>query len=64
MFICVCNALREKEMSAAIEQGAGCALDIYKSLGCAPKCGRCVPYVEQHLLSKPAAMASLCNQAG
>lgn len=50
MFVCVCNALKEKEMQAAVAQGASCAADIYACLGCAPKCGRCVPFVEEQFL--------------
>lgn len=50
MFVCVCNALKETEMAGAIAQGANSAQEIYACLGCQPKCGRCVPYVEQELL--------------
>lgn len=56
MFVCICNALKEKEMTGAIQGGASCALDVYKSLGCQPVCGRCVPYVEQELLGNHQAI--------
>ena len=52
MFVCICNALKEQEMAGAVQQGASCALDVYKSLGCQPVCGRCVPYVEEEILAK------------
>lgn len=47
MYICLCNSLREKDMAAAIESGAQCVSEIYKHHGCAPQCGKCVPYVRE-----------------
>lgn len=58
MFVCMCNALKEQEMQQAAASGATCALDIYKSLGCQPVCGRCVPYVEENLVGKANAAIS------
>ncbi|MCI5048817.1 MAG: (2Fe-2S)-binding protein [Rickettsiales bacterium] len=46
MYVCLCNAIKEKEMLGAIQAGATCPEDVYKSLGCNPVCGRCIPMIE------------------
>ena len=43
MIVCVCNAIREDELRAAARNGAPCARTAYKSLGCEPQCGTCLP---------------------
>lgn len=51
MYICICNALKEQEMAGAFRSGATCVSQVYKSLGCQPVCGKCVPYVRENLRS-------------
>lgn len=42
MYICVCNALTERAVEAAIRTpGVERADDVYETLGCAPVCGTC-----------------------
>lgn len=43
MILCVCNALREADVRAAVRSGATCPMTAYKALGSKPKCGTCVP---------------------
>ena len=43
MIVCVCNAIREDELRAAARRGAPCARTAYKTLGCEPQCGTCLP---------------------
>jgi bacterioferritin-associated ferredoxin len=43
MILCVCNALREADVRAAVRDGATCAKSAYRALGSKPKCGQCVP---------------------
>lgn len=43
MILCVCNALREADVRAAVRGGATCPFSAYKALGSKPKCGQCVP---------------------
>lgn len=50
MYICLCNALKEKEMAGAVARGANCVSQLYQSFGCKPVCGKCVPYVRENLL--------------
>jgi bacterioferritin-associated ferredoxin len=51
MYICICNCLKEQHCRASLEMGATCALEVYEKQGCKPKCGKCVPYVEQNFFA-------------
>ena len=49
MYICLCNALTDRDVRAKSTQ-AGCSVAaLYRSLGCEPQCGKCVPFVRQML---------------
>ena len=42
MFVCICNALREKDLRSTIEsQSIRNVSEAYRSMGCSPKCGKC-----------------------
>lgn len=43
MFICVCKAVRERQVRAEVEAGASCYRDIRDRLDVGTCCGRCVP---------------------
>jgi bacterioferritin-associated ferredoxin len=43
MIVCVCNAIREDELRLAARSGAPCPRTAFKSLGCQPQCGTCLP---------------------
>lgn len=47
MFICICNQLKEREVAAVVENGVSTLGDMFKALGCAPRCGMCVPYLQE-----------------
>jgi len=51
MFVCNCNGLRSSDIDAAIQQGAVEAEQVYACHGCEPKCRKCVPEVEQRLIT-------------
>lgn len=55
MVVCVCNALREKDVRAAARDGAVSACQAYRSLGCQAKCGQCVPFARQLIAEERAA---------
>ena len=49
MYVCVCNAITDRDVRASA-QCDGCTVSaIYRSLGRQPKCGKCVPLVRQLL---------------
>ncbi len=46
MYVCICNALRDRELKAAAAdpsiKGAAC---VFRACDAKPKCGRCLPDV-------------------
>jgi bacterioferritin-associated ferredoxin len=49
MYVCLCNAITDREFCAhAADEGCTVAA-VYRSLGTKPRCGKCVPYVRQLL---------------
>ena len=61
MYVCMCNALRDRDVAAAAAAGARTAIDAYSALGKAPRCGRCLPFaqrfVERHHCAGEAQLA-------
>ncbi len=41
MYICICNALREKDIAAA-SYGARSVADVFRRCGHRPQCGKCL----------------------
>jgi bacterioferritin-associated ferredoxin len=54
MVVCVCNAIREKDVRAAVRQGASCPRSAYASLGRRPRCGQCMPFAREIIASEAA----------
>lgn len=55
MVVCVCNAIRERDVREAARGGATSACQAYRALGLAPKCGQCVPFAREIINSERAA---------
>ena len=49
MYVCVCNAIRERDVRRQIAEGACTPMDIFKAAGAEPCCGRCIPDMERLL---------------
>ncbi len=49
MYVCVCNAITDREVRASAACDACTVSGIYRALGRQPKCGKCVPLVRQLL---------------
>ncbi|MEM1133358.1 MAG: (2Fe-2S)-binding protein [Pseudomonadota bacterium] len=57
MVVCVCNAIKEKDLKAAlIEEGPGRPADVYARMGRRPKCGHCLKFA-QSIINSEAATA-------
>lgn len=41
MYICVCNAVTERQLNQAVQDGASSMRDLRHRLGVAGECGRC-----------------------
>jgi bacterioferritin-associated ferredoxin len=47
MFVCICNALRDRELAAAARDDARSVADVFRRCGRRPQCGKCLPDVAQ-----------------
>jgi bacterioferritin-associated ferredoxin len=56
MIVCVCNAIREKDLREATRGERERACDVYARLGRKPKCGQCLSFA-QNIISLKAASA-------
>ena len=41
MYICICKAIREREVDAAVRAGARRPADVFRACGKSPQCGTC-----------------------
>lgn len=58
MYICLCNAITDRELLAQRDEAALSVETAYQALGCQPLCGKCIPFAQQ-LLRQAAETASL-----
>lgn len=65
MFVCLCHALTDRDICRAAEACSRVA-DVYRCCGCAPECGRCVPYVREMMRARETglgAASAACDPA-
>jgi bacterioferritin-associated ferredoxin len=41
MYLCICRAIRERDVDAAIRAGARKPADVFRACGKSPQCGTC-----------------------
>jgi bacterioferritin-associated ferredoxin len=56
MVVCVCNAIRERDVREAARNGARSPGKAYEKLGCRLQCGQCVPFARS-IISQERAIA-------
>lgn len=49
MFICICNAITERQVQAAVAEGASSLADLQGQLGVASCCGCCAETASEYL---------------
>jgi bacterioferritin-associated ferredoxin len=49
MYVCVCNAISDRQIKAAIDDGATSVAKLRKTLGVASQCGKCVAMTREIL---------------
>jgi len=59
MYVCLCNALTDRDVRAHSAEGGCSVAMVYRSLGCEPQCGKCVPYVRQMLRQGASAQPQI-----
>jgi bacterioferritin-associated ferredoxin len=42
MYVCICNALTERQVNGLLDQEVRTPSAVYRRLGCVPQCGKCV----------------------
>lgn len=57
MYICICNAITEREIRGAVELGCRSVDDLRRDLGVASCCGKCAHDAGKVLRACPNAMA-------
>ena len=63
MYVCICNALRDREIASAARDDARSVAEVFRRCGRRPQCGKCLPDVAQmieeaRLLENGAAVAA------
>ncbi len=54
MVVCVCNAIREKDVRAAARAGHTSPCSAYAAMGRRPRCGQCVPFAREIMATEHA----------
>ena len=49
MYVCLCNAIRDRDLHPHTAGGCCSVSMVFQGLGAEPKCGKCVPFVRQAL---------------
>ncbi|ACR12814.1 (2Fe-2S)-binding protein [Teredinibacter turnerae] len=62
MYICLCNAVTEKQVAEAIANGARCMKDLRHHLGVTKTCGRCAQCASECLRNSVASLENYNNQ--
>jgi bacterioferritin-associated ferredoxin len=58
VIVCICNCIRGSEVQAGSDRGIDSAPELFASLETEPRCGSCVPEIEELLASSRYAPAS------
>jgi bacterioferritin-associated ferredoxin len=58
MYVCLCNAITDRDFRAHAAEENSTVSAVYRSLGVKPKCGKCVPFVH-HMLRQVADIPAL-----
>lgn len=61
MYICICNAISERQVQEAVAQGASELSDLQASLGVATCCGHCAEVATEYLPGGRYAAAQVIN---
>lgn len=55
MYICLCNALTDAQVSHAVQEGASRPRDVYDACGCRARCGGCTKMILGVIRDRPPA---------
>ena len=49
MYLCICRAIRERDVDAAVRAGARRPADVFRACGTSPQCGNCACDLRQRI---------------
>lgn len=55
MYLCICRAIRERDVDAAVRAGARRPADVFRACGTSPQCGTCVCDLRERIAQANAA---------
>lgn len=65
MYVCICNAITDRDVHAARADGAAGADEVFRSLGAQKRCGRCVAAMHDLMgIERPHANDDSTSPAG
>jgi bacterioferritin-associated ferredoxin len=47
MYVCICNALKDRDIEQATRSECGSVAEVFRRCGRRPQCGKCLPDVAQ-----------------
>ncbi len=60
MYVCVCHAIRCRDVKEAAGQGACRAAEVFRRAGVRPQCGRCLPTMREMLDEAAPQLVPAC----
>lgn len=63
MYVCICNALKDREIAAAAKSEAATVAEVFRRCGRRPQCGKCLPDVAQMIEDARASEQGLAVAA-
>ena len=64
MYVCLCNAITDRDFRAHAADESCTVATVYRSLGTKPKCGKCVPLVRELLDAEANSVESRQDACG
>jgi bacterioferritin-associated ferredoxin len=55
MYLCICRAIRERDVDAAVRAGARRPADVFRACGTSPQCGTCACDLRERIAQANAA---------
>lgn len=54
MVVCICNAIKERDLRAAARSGASCPASAYAACGKRARCGQCFTFAREIIAAERA----------
>ena len=67
MYVCICHALNDKQVSQALDNGARTPASVFRHFECQVQCGKCVPTMramaQDHYGNHPSGLVACQGKA-